>query len=271
MSKNGESLIPGADGSGSGHHLTAVFYMLAATTTWAIVPSVMDYSGGIQHPFLFSSAWRLGGAVGCLCFLLWRYPGLFFGFWRLILFRPNNCSEEEMRQEVGHLFNLRYLIGWSLPYAVFGKSEYIFFAYAAQVMVIYAVAITYEIWPIIMILTMGILFRGEETYKRTGIGTFLMLGLCLGGFSLIVLPERVGHTEIQYGISVGLVLVAAFIGGTHNAVIFKWGNVMGGLLGRFRDQFRSPGGLKRLAVLPSYLRWYWDKHWSRWYVSRFSL
>ena len=251
MNINRTGLSPGADRGGrERRHLVAVFYMLGATVVWAIVPSVMDFTEGIEHPFLFSSGLRLGGAIGCLSFLLLRYSGLLSEFCRLILSRPDTPSRREMRQKVGHPFNLSCLIGWSLPFAVFGKFEYVFFAYAAQVMAIHAVTITYEIWPIVMILTMGVLFRGEETYKRTGIGTFLMLGLCLVGFALVVLPEGVGHTEVQHSVSIVLVLVAALVGGTHNAVIFKWGNVMGDVLGQFRDQFRFPRGFESSSGSP---------------------
>ena len=186
---------------------------------------------------MFSAGLRLGGAIGCLAFLLLRYPKPLFELTRLIGTKPDTLGREGPREAVARQFDIRHLIGWSLPYAVFGKFEYVFFAYAAQSMVIHAVAITYEIWPMVMILTMGVLFRNDETYKRTGLGTFSMLVLCFLGFALIVGPEGVGHVDAQHSASIGLVIGAAVIGGTHNAVIFKWGNVTGNVLGRFRDQF----------------------------------
>ncbi len=223
------------NGEGRSRHLVAVSAMLGATAIWAIVPLTMDYTGGVEHPFLFTGGFRIGGVIGCLEFLLFRYSNLFTTLWRANFLAPGIQSNGEARQEIRGHFSLRNRYGWGLTYAAFGKFEYVFFAYAAQVIAIYAVAVTYEIWPIVLVIVMTLLFRGEERFQRTNTGTFAMLVVCLIGFAMVVMPERTGLVRGDYLLATALVVAAAFVGGSHNAIIFKWGDVLGRKLDRCRE------------------------------------
>ena len=158
-----------------------------------------------------------------VAFLSLRYSNLLLSLGRVLLLNPDSLAESEIRSEVRLAFTLRGLNGWSLLYGAFGKFEYTFFAYAVQSMSIYVVAVTYEIWPMVMILLMATLFSGDLQYRKTGIGLFSMLGLCLVGFALVLsseLPNLSGEVH-HYGVV--LALFAALIAGSHNAVLFRWG------------------------------------------------
>ena len=209
--------------------------MLGATAIWAIVPLTMDYTGGVDNPFLFTGAFRMGGAIGCLGFLLFRYSNLLTALWKVNFRAPGAHADAVARREIRSLFSPRSRYGWGLTYAAFGKFEYVFFAFAAQAIAIYAVAVTYEIWPIVLVIAMTFLFRGEQRFQTTGTGTFVMLFVCLIGFAMVVMPERAGLVGGEYILATVLVVTAAIVGGTHNAVIFKWGDVLGRQLDRHRE------------------------------------
>jgi hypothetical protein len=85
-------------------HLIAVFYMLGAATIWAMVPAVMDFTEGVQSPFLFSGGFRLGGSLGCLLFLVVLHRGLLCEFGKVLASTSVTGVYGDLRREVVHLF-----------------------------------------------------------------------------------------------------------------------------------------------------------------------
>ncbi len=220
----GVSRVSGRGGNG---HLTPVLLMLCAVAIWAIVPLTIDLSSGSLNPFLFGGGWRLGGAIGCGAFLLFRYPRLLREVWSVV-FRLGGAGEMATRQVVRDHFSMRRLSGLSLVYSAFGKFNYALFAIAAQSVAISVVAVVFEIWPIVMIILMGVLFRDDPQYRRTGLGLFSMLCLCFVGIAFVTLAGGADlfGTECRFA-GIALAVVAALAGGSKNAVLFKWGKVLG--------------------------------------------
>ena len=212
---------------GGDGHLTPVLLMLCAVAIWAIVPLAIDLSSGSLNPFLFGGGWRLGGAIGCGAFLLLRYPALLREVWSMI-YGSGGAEQPETRQMVRDHFSMRRLNGLSLVYSAFGKFDYALFAIAAQSVAISVVAVIFEIWPIVMILLMGMLFRDDPQYRRTGLGLFSMLCLCFVGIAFVTLAggANLFGTEWQFA-GIALAVAAALAGGSKTAVLFKWGNILG--------------------------------------------
>lgn len=221
---DGVSRVVGRGGNG---HLTPVLLMLCAVAIWAIVPLAIDLSSGSSNPFLFGGGWRLGGAIGCGAFLLFRYPGLLQEVWSMV-FRLEGTGEMATHQAVRDHFSMRRLSRLSLVYSAFGKFDYALFAIAAQSVAISLVAVIFEIWPIVMIILMGVFFRDDPQYRRTGLGLFSMLCLCFVGIAFVTLAGGADlfGTEWRFA-GIALAVVAALAGGSKTAVLFKWGNVLG--------------------------------------------
>ena len=213
-------------------YFVAASYLMIATAVWALVPLVIDITSGSSSPFLFNGGWRLGGAIGCLGFILARYRSLFFVFLQVNFFQHNAPPPP---REIRRLFVPRTFIGWSIPFAVFGKFEFVIYAYATQLVATYAVAVTYETWPIIMISIMVFLFKNENRYQKTGIGMFFLLVICLIGTALVIIPEQTISTSGFSYLAIVLSIAAALVAGSHNAVMFKWGNVLGKQLDKLKN------------------------------------
>ena len=160
--ENGVSQIGNDGGNG---HLVPVLLMLSAVMIWAIVPLAIDLSAGSLNPFLFGGGWRLGGAIGCGLFLLFRYPKLLGTLWFMVS-GSERIGEADTREVVRRHFSLRGLGGWSLVYSAFGKFDYTLFAIAAQSVAISIVAVVFEIWPIVMIILMGVFFQRRPAIQE---------------------------------------------------------------------------------------------------------
>ena len=222
--ENGVSQIGNGVGNG---HLVPVLLMLSAVMIWAIVPLAIDLSAGSLNPFLFGGGWRLGGAIGCGLFLLFRYPKLLGTLWFMVS-GSERIGEADTREVVRRHFSLRGLGGWSLVYSAFGKFDYTLFAIAAQSVAISIVAVVFEIWPIVMIILMGVFFRDDPRYRRTGAGLFSMLCLCFVGITFVTLSGSADLFSADWQfVGIALAVLAALAGGSKTAVLFKWGNVLG--------------------------------------------
>lgn len=202
-------------------NLAASGYILVAACIWATVPLVINISGGTDNPFLFNAGWRVGGFAGIAVYLLVRYPDL--------ITSPTVVK-----------MILRSIIGWSILYGAIGKLEYGFLALSSQYVAISAVAIVYETWPVVMILCARLLFSDDSRYQKNIINILPYLVICVIGFSFIVYSENAGTNGTEFRLGgpaiTGLVLaaIAAFLAGSHNAVILKWGTDLGHRL--YRDQ-----------------------------------
>lgn len=216
-------------GPGSGTfagNFRAVSLMLTAAAIWSLVPLVIDVSGGTHTPFMFNSGWRFGGVVGSIIYLMLIYRATMFDLASgqnrqaaLIIGEALSFRDISWRERRFHLFG--FLFG------IVGKFEYAMFGLATQFAAVSVVAVSYEIWPLIMVTCMALLFGGGDRYQKTGVWIFSMFALCFVGFYLINIPDTAG--DFQYW-SVVLSIGAAFLGGTHNAVLFKWASDLSGRL-----------------------------------------
>lgn len=192
------------------HNTRAVGYMLLFVAIFSLVPLMIDVGGGTENPFLMNGAWRVGGVLGGLAFLVARF--------RAMLFDHRNLA-----------IIIRRSFGWMMLFAAFGKLEFVWYGLSTRFIDISAAAILYEIWPILMVFVMAWMFRNEGRYRRVTLGTVLLLFLCFLGYVFVILSQVEDFRGLDTGrglellFGVGLVVLAAVVGGTHNAVVFRWG------------------------------------------------
>ena len=196
------------------HNTQAVGYMLLFVAIFSLVPLMIDIGGGTENPFLMNAVWRLGGVAGGLSYLLVRYHAQIF-------------NSSNFRNIV------RQSLGWTMLFASFGKFEFVWYALSTRFIDISAAAVLYETWPMLMVFVMAWLFRNENRYRSITTGTALLIVLCFLGYVFVIASQiqefdGLGSTQgLELMAGVGLVTFAAVIGGTHNAVIFRWGIKLG--------------------------------------------
>ena len=197
---------------GSSDH-AAAGYMLVAAVIWAAVPLAIDLGGGTETPFLFNAFWRFGGFVG--------------GAWVLVANYSDLLRDRRVLQHV-----LNGTLGFSLAYGVIGKFEYALFAWSTQYVPISTTTVLYETWPLILVLSLYLRFRKDERYEKNVVNMVAMLLICLVGFVIITAGRGdFGGFRSYLGSAwfwgALIALGAAVLAGTHNAVVFGWGNDMG--------------------------------------------
>ena len=195
--------------------------MLIGAYIWAIVPLAVNVTGGTENPFFFNTGWRIGGFLASALFLLVRYRDLIFTpafprlsptFTRIIW--PS-------------------IIGWSILYGTIGKIEYAFLAASTQFISVRTAAVVFEMWPLVMVICAGVLFKSDERYQKNLINIAPLMCLCLLGFAFVTFSEGGGTNttdidiEASTMVGFGLAGLAAFLGGSHTAVIIKWGADLG--------------------------------------------
>ena len=242
---NSGLLVPG----GLRRELLAAGYMLFAAVVWGILPLSVELTSGMDSPFLFSAAFRLGGAVACLGFVLVRY-------WTLVCrlaWSAVSGSSGERRlagwYQVAAVFSLRSRLGWGLVFLlVFGKYELMVMSYALQAASIYSVALTFELWPFFMVMAMMFLFRGSGLYRKSGVGLLVMMVICFCGVVLVVLAEGRAAAGGIHHLGVGLALAGAILAGLQNSILFKIGSVLGVWFHRARISSESRESLVLFAL-----------------------
>ena len=149
------------------HNIQAAGVMFAAVIAMSLFPVVIIRSGGIEAPFSFNSAWRLGSAFGSLLFLL--------VFYRSVL----------LNREVLSLAG-RNAGSWTLLAAVPTSFDYALFSAATGFLDASISAVLFEVWPIILILLASFLLRRSRTELSGTVGAAVRLRLRFQGRLTVV-------------------------------------------------------------------------------------
>lgn len=191
----------------------AAGYMAVAAAIWAAVPLVIDLGGGTQNPFFFNAWWRLGGFVG--------------GAWVLVVNYRQVLFHKEVVETV-----VNSVLGFSLLYGIIGKFEYALLAWSTRFVPISTTTVLYEMWPLFLVISLYVRFRHDERYQRNVTNLLAMFLICILGF-VVITAGRGGFEGIGAYLGSALfggaaiALGAALLAGTHNAVVFGWGNDLG--------------------------------------------
>ena len=182
--------------------------MLAAVLAWSIVPLVFARSGGIESPFLFNAAWRLGIAVSGLLI-----------FW--VFFRPiilNRLVWTTIR---------RHLLRWAMLLAVLNSFQYALFSWATRFIDVSIAAVLLELWPIMVILFMARLLTAQRGYRKNITSILPLLAVAFAGLGFVVASQaggfQIGGNSASTMIKGFSLALAAAIVGALDAVTFRWG------------------------------------------------
>ena len=147
--------------------------MLAALIPFSVIPLMVFQGGGPTAPFLFNALLRFGCAAFSLCFLAFFY-------------RRFICSSLVWRQV------WRGLGGWMFWSTVLVTFDYGLIAWASRYVDTAVAAMLFESWPILVIVLMAWLFRGEGRYQPHWGRLLGAMPLVFGGLFLVVASESGG-------------------------------------------------------------------------------
>ena len=220
-------------------NIRAAALMLIAPWLWSVIPAMVGSTStnGAADPFAFNAGWRIGGIIGCLLWLVVRYPRLSWDW----VTNQNPHVRRYLKDSLSLRFRNIQLSnsnfgGWMVVYAVAGKFEYVLFVVALGLAhnsaeTISAVIIVFAAWPIIFIVSMAVLFKGNDKYRHQGGWLALMILFCFIGLAFVSWPEQLFDRGKEFYIPVGIALLAAIMAGSHHAVSFKWADILGSRLG----------------------------------------
>ena len=190
---------------------SAVALAIGAVLLFSLYPALIGVAE-IESPFLFASVWRFGVLVGYGAFLLVGYRDLIFSrsVWRVVWGRA---------------------VRWAMLFWVVAFFDIPLYALSAGTIDVAATAVLYEIWPIMLILLMGWLFREEGRYLKVGPFTIFAFLMAVIGVALVITSQiggigGLGNLENSPAGNVALGVLLAFGAAGMTAlsgVGFKWG------------------------------------------------
>ena len=184
-------------------------YMLAAVVMFSALPLIISRGGGGQTPFLFNAAMSAGVVLGCLVFMVARYPALALNAASLRLI-ARQAIDRRIALSIAANFNFAFL-AWSSRFVDVSIS-----------------AILFGTWPIFLVIIHDRLYQHRDRYHRLSPQILLLLALGLAGFAFIIVGQAGGFANVETaGLSelvIGVVLaVVGAIATACNAFGFHWG------------------------------------------------
>ena len=124
----------------------AVVLMVLAVLGYSGMPLFVSWGEGTEAPFIFTAAWKIGLAAGCVVFLLTFYPSLVFS---------------------KNVWKLAWQRVVSLPMAIWAITHLNIYMYAlsTQSMDVSITAVLYETWPIAFLFIAWGPFGHEGRYR----------------------------------------------------------------------------------------------------------
>ena len=186
---------------------TAVGLMFFAVIASSVLPLFVALEGG-ENPFIFNAAYRIGLGL-CALLLLPTFSSLLISksTWKLIAKR---------------VISLTMLL-WVINYF-----DVAFYAWSVQFIDVAISAVLYEIWPILLILLTGWLFKSEKRYRKINARTFVLLAFALLGVAAVIISQVGGignlreTSPLTLGIGVTIILIAS-VTSALGAFGFRWG------------------------------------------------
>ena len=194
-----------------GRNTSAISLAVGAVILFSLFPALIGLAK-VNSPYLFASAWRVGVLVGYGAFLLVGYRDLTFSraVWRVVWSRTAS---------------------WAMLFWVFAFFDIPLYALSAGTIDVAATAVLYEVWPVMLILLMGWLFRGEGRYLKIGPFTLFAFLLAVVGVALVITSQvgglgrlrdlggsSAGNVALGVSLAFGAAAMTALSG-----VGFRWG------------------------------------------------
>ena len=169
---------------------------------------------GIDSPFLFTAAWKIGITVILAAVLATFYPRFFTDkeVWKLAW---NRC------------------LSWSMLCWTVSQLEYALFAWSAGFIAVSVTTVIYQIWPVLLVAFTGWLFRHEARYRKVGLVAYTSFILAVFGVTVVVMSQSgtwdaiIGDDglfptlDLKFALGILLALGAAGLSAM-SAVGFKW-------------------------------------------------
>ena len=171
-----------------GRNMTAVALEGGAVILFSLFPALIAHAN-IESPYFFAAAWRVGVLLGYGAFLLVGYRDLVFNWpvWQLIGKRTAT---------------------WAMLFWVIAFFDIPLYAWSAGTIDVAVTALLYEIWPIMLIVLMGRLFRKERRYRKVGPPSYFAFFLAVVGVALVVTSQVGGLNRLGLLGNVSAVAVA---------------------------------------------------------------
>ena len=188
-------------------NVEAALYMAASTATFSLVPVIIGNSA-IASPFLFGALWRAGLVVALFSYILAQHRHIF--------------TNPESRKIIARNIRSPYMIATTA-----GQFDYVILAIAAQHISIAVASTVFNIYTMIAIYMMTLLFRGQGRYKpipAAAIPLYLtgLLGVALTIFSetgnITLTNDDRGPSPQDIAITIATPIIAALAVGA-----IKWG------------------------------------------------
>ena len=183
--------------------------MLSAVFLTSFIPLVIIKAGGLESPFFFNSAWRLGSAFGSLLLLLVFFPSLLRN--RDVLSRAAQNS-----------------LGWIALASLPTSLDYALFSAATTFLDPSISAVIFEVWPIIVIFLASRLLRDKVQQQGQLRSVIPLLPLALVGLGFVIASQSGGFniegmpfTRLMAGVALAFLAALAASCATFT---FRWGN-----------------------------------------------
>ncbi len=179
--------------------------VLLAVLAWSFSPVTVSLGAGGAAPFSFNGWMRL---ATILCVL-----ALIFALYRKLVFST------ELWSVLGAYVQVREF-RWPLLLTALSALEFFLFAWATAYISVAVASILYGVWPVLIILWMAWLFRGEGRYRRLTWGVLGVVLVSFLGMSLAVISEGGVAWSVGSGSASGLA-------GIDWAVVWSWASFLG--------------------------------------------
>ena len=188
----------------------------------SVIPLLFSFAGSSQAPFLFSSSWRLGVALGCAFFLCVFY-------WPLI-------TDRVIRSLIA-----KRVLSWWILFAVAGNCEYLLFAWSTNYVDISVSTILYEVWPLFLIWITAYLYKHDARYSKISYASLPLLILPFIGYMLAIASQSgelplIFNEGISSTIKGAMLALGAAILAPMMAFGFKWGSDLSSEITNMRKQ-----------------------------------
>ena len=193
-------------------HSTAAGLSIAAVLLYSLYPVAFGFVE-TENPYLFAAAWRIGVLLGYAVFLVTCYSDL--------------LGEVSVRQLVW-----RRTLSWAMLWSAVGFFNTALYAWSISIVDVAVTAVLAEVWPIMLVVLMGSIFRKERRYLKVSPFTLFFFVLAIIGVVCVITSqvgglERLGDlsddSPANLTLGVSLALGASAMTAL-SAFGFKWGS-----------------------------------------------
>ena len=192
-------------------NMRAAGYMLVSVLFFALAPVLIIWGEGHKAPFMYNAVRTLFACIGILIFL--------------VVFYHRQLFDREILQAVSR--NWR---SWSLLGISVGFFDYAVFSWSLKYIDVSVASVLYETWPLLMILLIGVIFKGENRYEKVGSSGWVFLLMGFAGLVFVILSQtddttlKIENTSL-FSILFGalLALTAAIMGAIVGGCSIRWG------------------------------------------------